>query len=723
MINELSAIEKGLLENNIPIIRRSDAIKNATENPGFIFSFDPQIGVGDVEFIRAEDMKKQWKVAETDHKSFPLMNLNEPIYSVFDSDAELVATELSLALRNNKLIDFFSYGYGLYEINLNSDAKHIKRFTDFCYSYPKSLIKRFADHNNQLTFFRLSKLLCEWFGDSISKDTLKKRGEQFAAQLATSLCENYLAGRLQNAGAVKNALFGRWNKKKKIFEKPGIQLGLSLKGTEDNSFSDSYHKINEVLLAHTASQATGKCALTGEIKPLNTEVFPKINLKGVGPTRLFSMFDEIPAQYRYGKTGSELFPASEAKIKKIANAIQTICAPEQEGRTWRTIPSVKPKEKGKPEKKDLLIAWLSGKKAVKQNKTVQNAMAQLCSTPSNLDGISQYEAHLREVIKVFTRPNSSFSFDDGQRILILSQVDKARREIVANLTYQLASVSKGISNWAHLAEKHIDFKIPVKFRGERRIVLLSPYIPSPASVMDVFKKLYLQCGRVEEIQGVGAKKIFDILLTPTPDQLFLENELLYRLMKGVSELLINLRGHQIISSRLWQKDQKKKAEEILKDYSTATRLDALVSISFFEILLGRLEKGKRRYLMTAIYQLGRLLAKADELHLAYSHDVRKEDIPSQLLGNSLVRIAMQTPVQALERLGERIVIYQNWAKVNNARTNANHIGMLLEQIGRTADEIDLEELEQAVTPKTKAALLLGYLAWEKSKKSSDEGGE
>jgi len=148
----------------------------------------------------------------------------------------------------------------------------------------------------------------------------------------------------------------------------------------------------------------------------------------------------------------------------------------------------------------------------------------------------------------------------------------------------------------------------------------------------------------------------------------------------------------------------------------------LVSISFFEILLGRLEKGKRRYLMTAIYQLGKLLAKADELHLAYSHDVRKEAIPSQLLGNSLVRIAMSTPVQALERLGERIVVYQNWAKVHHERTNDSHIAMLLAQIGRTAGEIDLSELEQTVTPKTKAALLLGYLAWEKSKKTSD-GGE
>jgi hypothetical protein len=511
-------------------------------------------------------------------------------------------------------------------------------------------------------------------------------------------------------------LFGKWNKKKGQFEKPVIQFGLCLEGQRDSAFSDSYEAVNTALLTKSTSQLTGNCALTGKIEPLNTGVFPKINLKGVGPTRLFSMFKEIPAQYRYRKTGSEIFPVSEAKIRKIANALQTICAPEQEGRTWRTIPSTKPK------KSDLLVAWLSGERAVKQNKTVRDAMAQLCFSPSSSDAITQYEAHLRKVIKLFARPDSSFSFDDIQRILILTQVDKSRREIVANLTYQLDSVSKGISSWAQLAERHIYFKIPVKFTGERRVVSLAPYVPSPASVMDVFRKLYLQCGRVEATQGVAAKKVFDILLKPPFGQMALENELLQRLLMNVSELLINLRSDQIISSQFWQNGKRREAEKVLKPYSTTARLDALVSISFFEILLGRLEKGKRRYLMTAIYQLGKLLAKADELHLAYSHDVRKEDIPSQLLGNSLVRIAMQTPVQALERLGERIVVYQNWAKVHYEQTKDSHIGMLLAQIGRTAGEIDLSELEQTVTPKTKAALLLGYLAWEKSKKSSD-GGE
>jgi len=244
MINEFSCIAKGLIENNIPIIIRSDAIKNATENPGFIFSFDPQIGVVGVEFVRPEDMTKRWKVAETDHKSFPVMNLNEPLYRLNEADAESLATALSIVLRDNKFIDFLTCSFGLYEINLNSDSRHIKRLTDFCYSYPKSLFERFADNGSQSTFFRLSKNLCKWFGKSLSKNKLQECGEQFAAQLATTLCENYLRGRLEDANAVAHALFGKWNSRVK-FEKPIIQFGLCLEGERDNAFSDSYQKINE----------------------------------------------------------------------------------------------------------------------------------------------------------------------------------------------------------------------------------------------------------------------------------------------------------------------------------------------------------------------------------------------------------------------------------------------------------------------------------------------
>jgi hypothetical protein len=716
MINELSCVAKGLVENLIPIVMRSDAIKNATETPCFIFSLDPKIGIVGVEFIRSEDMTRRWKVAETKFESFPIMNLNEPLFRINVSDAESLENELSIAMQNNKLIDFFTYSFGLYEINVNSDSKHIKRFTDSCYFYPKLLLERFKDDVGNTAFSRLARGLCEWFGKSLSKAELQKQGEQFATQMANILCKNFLKGRLEDADAVARALFGRWNMKDKKFENPGIQFGFCLEGETDETFFDSYQKVNELLLSESTSTLIGSCALTGRQEPLITKTFPEITLKGVGQTRLFSMFKEIPAQYRYRKTGSEIFPASETEIRKIANALQTICAPEQEGRTWRTIPSAK------PGKKDLLIAWLSGKRAVKQNKVVRDAMAQLCSSPTTLDAISQYEAHLREIINSFKRPDASFSFDDIQRILILTQVDKSRREIVANLTYQLESVAQGISSWAQLAEKHIYFRIPVKFPEDNKIVVLSPYIPSPASIMDLFRRLYLQCGRIERTQGVSSKKLFDIFLKPPFEQMAFENELLKRLLINISELLINLRGDQIISSRLWEKDNKKEADKVLKRYSITARLDALMSISFFEILLGRLEKGKRRYSMTAIYQLGRLLAKADELHLAYSHDVRKEDIPSQLLGNSLIRIAMQTPVQALERLGERIIIYQNWAKVHHEQTKDSYIGMLLSQIGRTAKEIDLDELEQAVTPKTKAALLLGYLAWETSKKTSD-GGE
>ena len=293
---------------------RSDAIKNATENPGFIFSFDPKIGVIGVEFVRSGDMANRWKVAETKFKSFPIMNLNEPLYRLTDHDDEFLATEISIVLRENRLIDFLKYGFGLYDVNLNGDSKHIKRFTDSCYSYPKSLSERFDDDKRDNSFSKLAASLCEWFGTSPSKDKLQERGKQFASQLATILCKNYIQGRLEDADAVARALFGKWNGTAGEFESPGIQFGLCLEGGRDNTFSDSYQEVNEALLSESTSQLIGNCALTGKHEPLITDTFPEITLKGVGQTRLFSMFNKIPAQFRYGRSGAEIFPVSEAEI-------------------------------------------------------------------------------------------------------------------------------------------------------------------------------------------------------------------------------------------------------------------------------------------------------------------------------------------------------------------------------------------------------------------------
>lgn len=710
MLNELSSLVKGLDRRGIVIQPRSNAIKSATKLPGFVFFVDEQLGICDVEFVGGDFMPNRWKVAETKFRSFPILNLNEPFFLVNATIEVDFARMLVDCLSKNTATDFLQRCFEEYDVQLNVGKAHVKRFTDSGLSYPRMLLKKI---DGKTDFFNLAKCLDKWFGDTFGKK-LQERGVVLVSQMAENIKSAYLDGRIQDSDSVCAALFGRWNKKKEFFDTPKVQVGFALKGKLDTTLADSFDEVNQALLSRGSSTSTGICALSGETVSLVEDSFPEVTLRGVGQTRIFSMFDQIPAQFRYGKSGARTFPASEAEVKKYANALQSICMDEFNGRIWQTIPSATPK------KSDLLIAWLTGKRS--KDNPLQDQIAWLCTSMESVQAISLYEAQVEKLVKAFRKPDEFYP-DDEQRILVLTQVDNARREVVANLSYQLSDVAKGISSWAVYAKQAINFRLPIKFKGEAKTTNLMPYVPSPRSMMEVCRKLYLRSGKIESIHGVRVRQVFDLFLKPPSDRTALEEDLLERLLESVQELLVNIRGVQIVSFNLLKSKDKKvqrMADEVLRPFSTAARHDVLVSISFLEILMGRLENDNRRYPMSAVFQLGRLLAKVDELHLAYARKVRKDDIPNQLVGNSLVRIAMQNPVQALERLGEKLPVYQNWAKVHNAQEKDSFVDMLLSQIGRAARAIDLDELGQSITPKSKAALLLGYLAWEKK---NDGGAE
>ena len=62
------------------------------------------------------------------------------------------------------------------------------------------------------------------------------------------------------------------------------------------------------------------------------------------------------------------------------------------------------------------------------------------------------------------------------------------------------------------------------------------------------------------------------------------------------------------------------------------------------------------------YLLGQILKISDELHAFYCKIVRDGSVPPQLIGNSLMISALETPERALAQLCQRIIPYIAWAK-------------------------------------------------------------
>jgi hypothetical protein len=119
-----------------------------------------------------------------------------------------------------------------------------------------------------------------------------------------------------------------------------------------------------------------------------------------------------------------------------------------------------------------------------------------------------------------------------------------------------------------------------------------------------------------------------------------------------------------------------------------------------------------------IYNIGRLLALADSLHLQYCKFVRtseekrkagKVNAPSELIGNALFNTALDQPVSALARLAERIKPYKGWADTYSGE-DAGLIHWLNRQMAEVRKGIELEKLPPRTSDADKAKLLLGYLA-------------
>lgn len=109
------------------------------------------------------------------------------------------------------------------------------------------------------------------------------------------------------------------------------------------------------------------------------------------------------------------------------------------------------------------------------------------------------------------------------------------------------------------------------------------------------------------------------------------------------------------------------------------------------------------------YLVGRMLKTADDLHALYCKEVRKNNLPPQLLGNALMVAALDSPTQALAQLALRIAPYLGWA-----RTNATHSAGLsrhfLKELGAIGEKLHEAELPARLTDSARAQLLLGYIS-------------
>ena len=120
------------------------------------------------------------------------------------------------------------------------------------------------------------------------------------------------------------------------------------------------------------------------------------------------------------------------------------------------------------------------------------------------------------------------------------------------------------------------------------------------------------------------------------------------------------------------------------------------------------------------YLIGRLLSLADQLHVQYCYEVRKRQVPPQLVGNALMTSAMETPEKALALFWQRIKPYHAWAQTVQGGDEVRLVKYFLGELGRVAGALAETDLPSRCSDSDKVAMLLGYLSRSEKKKSNGD---
>jgi hypothetical protein len=319
-------------------------------------------------------------------------------------------------------------------------------------------------------------------------------------------------------------------------------------------------------------------------------------------------------------------------------------------------------------------------------------------------------------------------------LFVLSTIDKGRKQVLFDARYNVAKMEQARDHWIEGAQNVPALQVQV-FQGKgKKTSERNGSIPSPLEVARSFRDLWIRKGeRSEKVPGVSLGRLYKLLLDPDEAD-----------AKSLLERYLPLKVDLLIAAGLPGRNDKT-GEVYLRTgaaLSGPAKLDLLTSVAVLGILLNLLRRTKGTYMNERDYLLGQLLQFADRLHIVYCYGVRGGQVPSQLVGNSLLDLAGQNPAKALEVLRQRLPVYERYAtqllhsaepplyggeekdKEKARLAKLKHkawkqAGWIKATLARLSSEIHRLGLQPVSGPQGQAELLLGYLAAP----AKDEEGE
>lgn len=724
MLNELEDLRKSLAAQGIQTAPWHPSLQPLRKGPAVIVELDGEGSPIQVTGLPPEQALELRNIQPDNQNRFPAFNVNAPLFKVgrAGNEAALGLDDLDALIASAPLT-----------WDEKKDSARIQRSLGFFNHELAVLLKSGDAATNPLlgsthALFR-----------ALAKSTLD--AERFLRAFALAACRSVRLGNLDN-DLLLQILFGKLNR---TGGRDTWQLLIYLDIADPGGFS---HRVADPAVAVAWSQAmlsatilksgtstTLKCSLSGDLGESVGEKMPSPNLPLLGGTYLMAMNADIPAQTRYRKTSTDVFPMAKKTVQELNDSLLHITAPGREGKTWGPVSN------GTRDKPDLLIVYLE--------KDTEGALrlasmlgddedweedGESSDEPNKGDsgtrfnkGQSSFESRTKNLLEAIQLNPELMQGDTFLRVFVISTIDKGRKQVLFDRRYSVSALFRAQERWITGSRNTPLIEVSLPQSRGKKARIFSGHVPTPVAVLRSLRQQWIRAGTMSQtVPGVDLRRIYNLLIEEN-----VEREAMWMLERllPLSQALVMAAGRPYINQK--RTGEMRGALQVGAALSVEARRSLLTVVALYGILLHRLGRNKEKYMEGRDYLLGQFLQCADELHLLYCEHVRNGSVPSQLIGNAALPMALENPAKALEVLCARVPVYVAWltqrasakirdaddgtlrtfAEMNETEKSALRAKSLRRRIGELSAELK-GKLDAPVSLTGRAELLLGYLARE-----------
>ncbi|MCA9194237.1 MAG: type I-C CRISPR-associated protein Cas8c/Csd1 [Planctomycetales bacterium] len=430
------------------------------------------------------------------------------------------------------------------------------------------------------------------------------------------------------------------------------------------------------------------------------ESFPIIKMSRFGNINLRAMSRESLCQLRYGVAESKSFPVSQSTRQKCKDALEWISRDERKDQTWCDITGVSGAT-------SVLFAYPS---RLANDTPPLSQLFGGDDESSNIETEGQFEACAKAVVQSLTGHKATDQSNDVV-IFILTKPDGFRTKVVYSYRCSETHILESAKDWQIGCLNHPEIRTR-QFganKGDTPVWrdTLTPFV---AEIIACANTVWIRGGTESSTcKSATMSDALSLMLDDSPRAVTSAEKLLGLVLKNATSLLL----------AMGQAEKQGRVHAVAKNLQK----HQLLLPRIFGLLLWKLHIHKGDFMKTPPFLIGRLLSLADQLHFLYCQEVRKGDVPPQLVGNAIMPTALATPEHALSILADRMRPYKAWADTVRTGEKVGLARYFIAEMGEVCNQIAEQNVPKRTNDSDRATMLLGYLCRPKKVESTTTEGE